>query len=184
MKSLILSVAGLFIILSCNNRNVSSGITIKPLSEAGYVIDSLPTGTPLRIIAWSGGLEDSKKEVYMHQFIVKDKNTGDTIRVLARLLSVKNIDGSGETYSPITAFDPDKEILDVEFHQVPEHENLLDAVTLGIKDGGTPNKDDIMAAINDSASVKKFVVINNNYPIFTRNYKTVIGVLYFDTQPW
>lgn len=182
MRNYILILIFIPALISCKSKRSSSEFVLKPLAETGFTMDSLSKGTPLRIIAWSGGLKDTRKMQYLHQFIVIDKNTNDTLRVLARMISVKSRGEENGIYTPVSTFDPDLGVLDAEYRPLPQQENLMDAVSFKIEEGST-TEEEILKAVSDTVTAQKFVIMNTEFP-FSRNYKTVIGVLYFDTQPW
>jgi hypothetical protein len=169
---------------SCNYNRSLAELTMKPLSEAGFIIDSLPQGTPVNIVAWSGGMEEDKNGVYLEQFIVVDKNNGDTVRVLTRFISVPGEDENNDIYSPASTYDPDMDIRDAIYKQQREDERVFDAVTISQNADGEMDTGAVMKAITDSAELRKFVVMNSRYPIFSRTYKTVLGRLHFEMKPW
>jgi hypothetical protein len=82
-------------------------------------------------------------------------------------------------YSPSSSFNGNAQVLDAVFEARPEDEDMyLDVVA------DRPDKLDSAASGKPLGPVKEFVVLARSMPIFSRPYKTAIGVLRFHRQPW
>lgn len=184
MKPFFFLLISSVLLLSCNNNGLSYGLSIKPLSEAGFTIDSLPEDTPVNIIAWSGGMEETKNGVYLEQFIVVNKNNGDTVRVLTRFISLPGDAENSDIFSLASTYDPGMDIRDAVYKRQKEEERTFDAVTISQDADGVMDTAAVRKAITDSVELKKFVVMNRRYPIFSSTYKTVTGRLHFEAKPW
>ena len=103
-------------------------IVFTPLNENSFVMDSLPGGTLLDLIAYSGGKKNTKDDIYYYQFIGVNKENGDTIRILSTIISVPDEkDPANKIYSPTSQYDPKKRILSTVYYpQDSSHRIAID----------------------------------------------------------
>ena len=89
----------------------------------------------MSILAYSGGKSSKGKKLYYSQFVVVDKSTGDTTRILAAMVSVDSVPGSAsEIYIPADEFDGKKGVVDAIF-EAPGGNNRWHVSQCKIQDG-------------------------------------------------
>ena len=177
----------LFLVLAgCNSKSDRQVIEFKPLEDLNYTMDSIPAGTPLKLIAYSGGVPNTEDEVYYFQFIGVDERNSDTMRILSTLISFTDAASvSGKTYTPTSQYNPDKRISDAVFYPQDSIKNLLINLSVpGIPESVVQELKKIDETGSKNLSKKQYVAINKSIDIFEKNYKTVIGVLHFTETPW
>ena len=190
IKFLSLSILTCFLLAECKNKKDYDGqeIEFKPLSEFSYTPGSIPAGTTVNLIAYSGGKANEENKIYYYQFIGVDPQANDTFRILSTLISVpsEKRDDIDKIYVPTSEYNPDKRITSAIYY--PEDSTNEFAVDMA---GVTSTSNDtaataekIFSAIKHESKNEKFVVINNSIDIFQRDYKTVFGILHFTEQPW
>jgi hypothetical protein len=152
---------------------------LTPLNEIPFQISELEKGTTLKLIAFSGGNQTDKEHTYYHQFITINQSTGDTIRVLAPLISV----GEQNTYTTPLEYNHDKGIETARFEAKDSSFDFKINAFAGADNLTTdPGAFDKLQKKSDAAEL---VVMVRGVPLFgNTHYKTVIGVLHFDEQPW
>jgi hypothetical protein len=157
ITKLISFLALIIIISSCGNDFVERDITEYNLQQ-----EALPDGSMVELLYTSGGPDLNKELEYYYQYIVIEKQSGDTFRVLAPY--VFGVDGSENNlqYTSITSKDKGK---------------MLTSLYLI-----NPDLADKYKNINDIDSIPKFNInkVICHYKIFVievENYPTVIGFL-------
>lgn len=155
----------------------------EPLKEFPDTSVQLPSGTAIRILAYSGADEAKENDrLYYCQFIAINQTTGDTLRVLAAAINVDEASMAGKpVLSPASTYDFDKGITDATFKVPTEDEKMMIEMMPGMQGDGNLSKK-VGETINDSP--KEYVMIPAGVPFFARHYKTVIGILSFTQQPW
>ena len=184
MRMLLPALVCAVIFAQCKDKSqsIDDNLSLIPYSE--FKIDSanIKPGTPINILAYTGCRQAEKHTAYYPQFIVVNRTTGDTVRILTTLISVDD-DSMGPlkvVYSPPSSFNGNKQVLDATFEARPEDEDMyLDIVADGPDSINTKT-----TAANAAIQRKIFVVVDKDVPIFSRPYKTAIGVLHFHQQPW
>jgi hypothetical protein len=156
-----------------------------PLEEYRYTPANIQPGTEVQLLAFSGGKEADKKDLYYYQFIVLDRNTGDTLRILAPLISVDKSAGvDDKTFTTPLQYNPEKGITNAFYELMDSTQNLVLQVDALIKDDNNDSSVDINSLMS-KVDKKQFVVINKSMSEFENpNYRTAIGVLNFKRIPW
>jgi hypothetical protein len=166
-----------------DDGSLANDYTIVPMTQYKFEPSDIKTGSVVRIFAFTGGKESEGKKLYYSQFLVRDPATDDTIRILAAMISVDSVSGSdAQTYTPAYQFEGAAGIFDAIFEESPKQNEMLDLLSNLPSD--SVDLKHINAAISDTAGRKDYVLINKNADIFTRRYKTAIGVLRFHNKPW
>ncbi|HYE54818.1 MAG TPA: hypothetical protein VD996_08250 [Chitinophagaceae bacterium] len=159
----------------------------QPHSYEFAALESIPAdtttinrGRDLKIIAYSGGQPSDKDNIYYHQFITIDEKTSDTFKVISALICVDSAGSVNGTYAPVSQFNPTKGILNVSLEkQDSTHQFLLKTITLTDDQHTGPGLD-----LNKPLTAKQVVTLNKSLDIFSKPYKTYIGILHFKEQPW
>ncbi len=157
-----------------------------PLNDYNYTPAKVDAGTAMRVIGWSGGKDSDKDNIYYCQFITINSSNGDTVRVLASLISFDSPE-NGEVHTIHTTsaiYDGRKEITDAVF--VPEDSTSTLLLNTPV-DFETDKKDQQNVDADNLYKIKRprLLSINKSLPMLqTPSYKTVIGVLNFKEQPW
>lgn len=180
LKTIALAILTMSFFHNCTyvkNKMNGRDIYVIPLNRYPDPISHLEKGTPLRLIAFAFGNESDKDHTYYHQFLAINQTTGDTIRVLTQLISV----GADNTYTTPTLYNHDKGIETATF--VPKDSSfdmLMNINALGDKpDTSALNK------LQEKNNAADMVVMVKGVRLFENShYKTVVGALHFDDQPW
>lgn len=177
----------LFLVLAgCGSKSDRQVIEFKPLEDLNYTMDSIPAGTPLKLIAYSGGVPNTEEEIYYFQFIGVDEQNSDTIRILSTLISFTDEkSATGKTYTPTSQYNPGKRIIDAVFYPQDSIQNMLINLSVPeIPESIAEELKKIDGAGSKNVTKKQLVAINKSIDIFEKNYKTVKGVLHFNESPW
>ena len=104
-----------------------SKIEYTPLKDFSFTAADLPSGTPLRILGYSGGREISSKDsIYLYEFLCINKQTQDTVKVFSSVISIDNSENLQVTYTTPHLFDGEKHVYDAAFEMVdPQTERLF-----------------------------------------------------------
>lgn len=162
-------------------KNKVSGrqVYAAPLNKFPYPISNLKEGTPLKLIALAFGEETDKDHTYYYQFLTINQSNGDTVRVLAPLISV----GPENTYTSPSLYNHDKGIETATF--IPKDSSFylkINFLASPEKLEADPNAFDKMQG---KSNAEEMVLMVKGVPLFeSSHYKTVIGALHFDEQPW
>jgi hypothetical protein len=156
-----------------------------PLSHFTIDNDAIAPGSAVQILGYSGGKDGTSKTTNYFQFIVLNKESGDTVRVLSAFINIPGDSRQG-TYTMPSMFDGSKGILNATFEPKDSAQAMLKYLAM-IEDG----KKDLPAMqemLNDTSKIptlEEKVVINKSLPIFDDpKYKTTIGVLKFSSLPY
>lgn len=163
-----------------DHASASDDVTLIPLKTFKKDSSDLKPGTPVRILAFSGGKIGHGDSSYYSEFIVLNPATGDTIRILTALISIDDASAGSlkAIYSPPGSFDGNARIFDATFEAPSANEDLfLNVVANQPGEGEKPTT-------THARPAHEFVVVDNNPDFFARPYKTTIGVLHFDRRPW
>ncbi|MEO6669458.1 MAG: hypothetical protein ABIN36_08280 [Ferruginibacter sp.] len=153
------------------------------ISLSSFKDDSLiiKNGTPIKLLAFSGGKNNDKEHVYYYQVIVINQETGDTLTVITPALKVPNTDGTGgKIYIPPMEFNPDKKVFEATYERKSDTSLNFLLQVMGDESKLTEGSD--VSKYNKMVK-PELVAINNSLPIFKNNYKTVVGILVFDKDP-
>lgn len=184
---IILGCILIFTAIGCSNSGTKHEHSYEyvPLSE--YKIDSanIKPDAEVRIIGFSGGDNSEKDHVNYFQFLVIEKESGDTVRILAPLILIAKEAGvENDTYTPPSQFDSSKGIFDAVYVLKDSTQNMM----VNVASSPMENEKDIEAIrdkLSNTVHGKEFVVVNKSIPDFENPaYKTAIGILKFKKTPW
>jgi len=165
-------------------HNLHDDLSYVPFDEYKFEQADIKPGTGIRILAFSGGKESKNKVVYDCQFIGINQSTGDTVRILASLISIDSVAGSSaEIFTIPTQFDGQKGVFDAVYETPSNNQNLMLNMVANLPEG-EPDIKQLNASVDDTTGKKEYVVINKGADIFEKPYKTAKGVLRFHNQPW
>lgn len=158
--------------------------TIIPMDQYKIEPSDIKAGSTVSILAFSGGKSSKDKKLYYAQFIVVDRGTGDTTRILSAMIAIDSIPGSKEEYfSPVNEFDGQKGVLEATY-EVPSSNQAEIQSIMAVLPGDNPDPQKMTASLDDTAGTKEYVLVNRNAAIFLGKYKTAKGILRFHQQPW
>ena len=179
----ILGCIALFMGTGCSNSATEHKYEYVPLSEYKMEPADIKPDAEVRIIGFSGGDKSENGHVNYFQFIVIDKGSGDTVRILAPLISTKDADVEHDTYTTPSLFDASKGIFDAVYVLKDSIQNMAVNIASSPPEGG-----DIEAMkknLTNTVNGKEFVVVVKDVPNFENPaYKTAIGILKFRKTPW
>ncbi|HYF30442.1 MAG TPA: hypothetical protein VD993_04935 [Chitinophagaceae bacterium] len=134
-----------------------------------------------RLLAYSGGNESAKNNIYYHQFIVLNESTNDTLKVLSALICVEGPSGpEGKVYHPVTQFDGTKGVTTATLEkQDSTHNMLLQTLTIGDPE----STEAVTKTITSEITANQLVEVNKSMDIFSLPHKTVVGILHFKQMP-
>jgi hypothetical protein len=187
MVKLIIAFLILTIFPFCSDHYAVTGneskIEYVPLKAFSFTPSDMPSGTPVRILGYSGGREiRSKDSVYLYEFLCIDKLKNDTIQVFSSLISVDNSENPQATYTTPHLFDGEKKIYDAVFEIVDPEKEKMFLMTSATTD---PKNLDATILNQSDLNFKRFVVINKSLPLMTEpRFKAAFGCLHFKQQPW
>ncbi len=185
MRIILSALAAVLFLPCCKDHPQSSSaddFSIIPMKEYKYDSADIKSGTPIGILAFSGSKTNEGSSVYYPQFIVVNRMTGDTLRILTALIAVDSVPGSDpEVFTSPTQFDGNAHVLDAVFEKLSsEQDDIMEVMTTSIK-----NDDDVKKANRALQEPRQdFVLVNKAAPVFMCPYKTAVGVLRFHKQPW
>jgi len=186
MKNLLLSLTTLVVFARCGQGHregsFSANYKHQSLKEFPDTVVNLPSGTAIRILAFSGGdVAKKSDELYYCQFIGINQTTGDTVRILAAAINVEEASTDGKpVLTPSSTYDFDKGITNATFKAPTEDDQMMIKMMPGLQGGNMAEKvgDKLDNAVNE------YVMIPESVPFFTRHYRTAVGILSFTQQPW
>lgn len=182
IKTISIALLTIALFQSCTyikNKMNSNNVYTIPLNRYPYPISQLEKGTPLKLIAFAFGEESDKEHTYYYQFLAVNQSTGDTLRVLTPLINV----GEENTYTTPTLYNHDKGIETATFIPKDSTFNML----MNLSNMGEKIMTDSSGIdqLFKKSNATEMVVMVKNVPLFERpHYKSVIGALHFDQQPW
>ena len=157
-----------------------------PLSQFTIDSNAVAPGATVQIIAYSGGKESKEHKINYFQFIVVNKESGDTVRVLTALINVPGDSDKG-TYTSPTMFDGNKGIFEATFEPKDSTQNMMiNLYTVASEKEADPQAmKEIITNTRNTAAGDEWVVVNKSLHIFENaNYKTTVGTLKFGSIPW
>jgi hypothetical protein len=185
-KIKILSIVLLVCLLFAQCKSGSrQDIEFIPIGEFDYTPATVKAGTPIDLIAFSGGKANKEGEVYYYQFIGIDAKNGDTLRILSTFISVADDeDNANKIYIATSEYDAEKRITSAIFYpQDSTHELPIDFSAAGLA-GDTSDLDKMKSVVQHGIKKREYVIINKSIDIFENNYKTVFGILHFTERPY
>lgn len=157
----------------------SEEVYLTPLSEIPFSISTLEKGTPLKLIAFAGGNQSDKEHTYYYPFIAINESSGDTIRILAPLISV----GEENIYTTPLQYNHDKGIETATFE--PKDSSFDMKINVFAFGDTPPTNGEQIDKMRQKSNAAEMVVMVKKVSLFENpRYKTVIGALHFDEQPW
>ncbi len=158
-----------------------------PLKEYIYEEASIKPGAEVEILADMGGRPNNADTVFYYQFIVVNKGTGDTIRILCPQISVEALTNNPDDHKTFTT----PRIYNMETGVTTAYYELIDktkSLLLNVENMDKMVKSTDSADINhimDPANAKEFVILDKNAPeAVNLRFKTAIGTLNFKKRPW
>ena len=185
---LLFIMAGLAI--TCNTHSpekqatlASDDFAIVPLNEFKYEPALIKPGTEVEILASLSGLENSGDTVFYYQFIVINKGSGDTIRILTPEITVED-EGVNKTSTSPASFNFSKGVTTATYELIDSTKSLL--LNGNNLDKMTANDDSVdITHLLDNKNVKAFVVEDKHASARANTmFKTAIGILNFKKIPW
>lgn len=175
-------------VTACNSSSNGPEQSYDYIPLSRFTIDSnaIAAGSAVQIIACSGGKESKKNNINYFQFIVVNKESGDTVRVLSALINVPGDSDKGTYTSPIM-FDGNKGVFEATFEPKDSMQNMMINLytAAGEKDSNPEAMNRIITETSNTPPGDEWVVVNKSLPIFENaNYKTTIGTLKFSSIPW
>jgi hypothetical protein len=145
-------------------------------------------GTEVKLLAFSGGRRNDKLFIYYYQFIVRDKETGDTLRILAPLISIDESTGlENKIYTTPLQYSIEKGITDAFYEPKDSTHNLALQTEEWEELAKTSTGDSAYTLERPLYQITRtqLVVVNKSFPMFeNRHYKSAIGILNFKEMPW
>jgi hypothetical protein len=174
-----------FIWTACINSGNRQQIEYVSMSDYKMVNADIKPDAEVRIIAYSGGKRSEKGNINYFQFIVINKESGDTLRILAPLICVAKEAGvENDTYSTPASFDDSKGIFDAVYVVKDSTQNMAINLESSIDSNGG-GVEALKKSIANTVNGKEWVVVNKSIPIIENpSYKTAIGILKFRKTPW
>lgn len=186
MKNQLLLLVVLILFARCGQEHQEGSFSVRYrhqlLKEFQDSIVSLPTGTAIRILAYSGGeVGKETDELHYCQFIGITQATGDTVRILTAAINFEGGSTDGKpVLTPSSTYDFDKGVRDALFNVPTQNDEMIIKMMPQLQ-GDNPPKN--LDQKKDDA-VKEYVMIPEGVPFFTRHYKTAVGILSFRQRPW
>jgi hypothetical protein len=186
MKNLLLTLATLLVFAGCGPGHREGGFSAnymrQPLREFQDMLVSLPSGTAISILAYSGGdVVKKNDELNYCQFIGINQTSGDTIRILAAAINVEEASKGGKpVLTPSTTYDFDKGIRDATFKVPTDNDQMMIKMMSEMQAGNVAEN----AGAKKDGAIKEYIMIPEGVPFFTRHFKTALGILSFNQQPW
>ena len=156
-----------------------------PMNEFKYKPAVMKPGTEVEVFANLRGKEDRGDTVYYYQFIVIDKKTKDTVRILCPEITVQEGNGVNTqvSVSPLS-YNINSGITTAFFEPIDTSQNLLlngsNLQKLTANDGSV----DINHLLDSRNSIKIVILHKNDNEAKLEKYKTAIGKLNFRKIPW
>ena len=156
-----------------------------PLNELKYEAATIAEGAEVEILANLGGKKNSGDTVYYYQFIVRNKISGDTIRILCPEITIDESAGiDNKTSTTPLLFNPEKGINTAFFEPIDSTKSLL--LNGENMKGLTESNDsiDINHLLDPANTINMVVLDKNDSPERVFRFKTAVGVLNFKKIPW
>ena len=182
MKYLIILI-GFAFLYSCKTREKQT-FEYLPLDTFKNDTSLIAPGTKVNILAFSGSIDNNNDAIYYSQILVVNETTNDTLSILCPSLRIPHPEGdSNGIFILPTEYDPNKNIREALYKRVDSSTISLLRIISDIENSSMKETtEDLNNVIERTASKKELVAVNKTIPIFSRNYKTVIGILSFDSN--
>lgn len=169
---------------SCDNKQ-KQDFDYKPLSEFKNDTSIIRPDTKVRVLAFSGSMDNNKDAIYYSQILVVNESNNDTLSILCPALEIPSVDGSenGVLILP-TQYDPAKKVTEAVYERADSSLILMLSLlsTVEMSKGLDSSTTDLAEYTNGKYSKKELVAINKTLNIFQTQYKTVIGILRFSVN--
>lgn len=179
MKNLALIVLVFLVFAGCASNE---GYEYVPLNSFKNDTSLIRNGCPVRLLAFSGGKENDQENVYYYQVLVLNKQSGDTINVLCPSFRIPNIkEPANKLYISPLELNPARKISDATFEHADSSLNFLLQV-MGDVSGDEPETASV-TKYTDKMYKHEVVAVNHSLSVFNQKFKTIVGILAFDTDP-
>lgn len=179
------------VLLTCNNaaeiKTIQNNTDFKyvPLADFKYEPANITSGTEVEILANLDGPSDNGDTVFYYQFIVLNKNNGDTIRILCPEITVDlEGDANGKTSSTPLLYDISKGVTTAFYELSDTSKSLLLNGENMEKLVNTSDSATIEHLLTPSNAIKIVVLDKNDSNTRIFRFKTAIGTLNFKKVPW
>jgi hypothetical protein len=181
------------LLASCNNykqqkeqsTEVEGDFEYVALENFKYNQAAIQPGTEVEVLATLGGRPSKGDTVFYYQFMVRDKRTNDTIRILCPEITIDEPSETNNTTStsPL-AFNIEKGVTNAFYQLIDSSQNLLlNGENLSKMANGTDSVD--MDHLMDPTNAKKMVVLDKNATAKQNStFRTAVGILNFKQIPW
>ena len=179
------------VFIACNNApktkavNGTGEFKYVPLADLKYKPADITPGTEVEILANLDGPKDNADTVFYYQFIVLNKNNGDTVRILCPEITVDEEAGvEGKTSTTPLLFDMSKGITTAFFELIDSSKSLLLNGENMDKLVSTTDSATINHLFSPSNAIKIVVLDKNDSNDRIFRFKTAVGILNFKKIPW
>ena len=179
------------VFIGCNNTTKTKAVNITedfkyvPLADLKYKPAEISPGTEVEILANFDGPKNNGDTVFYYQFIVLNKNNGDTVRILCPEITVDEDAGiEGKTSTTPLLFDISKGVTTAFFELIDSSKSLLLNGENMERLVNTNDSITINHLLSPSNAIK--IVVLDKYDSDDRifRFKTAVGVLNFKKIPW
>jgi hypothetical protein len=195
IKNLLVPFAMSTLIIACSNHQQSkaqtaihadSGTAFKYVDLRNFKYKSafIKPGTEVEILANLGGRESVGDTVYYYQFIVLDKKTGDTIRILCPDITVEDAAIENKTSITPLMYNPEKGIITAFFEPIDSAATLLLNGNNLKKLTESINSVDVNHLLDSKNAINIVVLDKDDSEQRIFQFGTVIGKLNFKKIPW
>jgi hypothetical protein len=177
------------LLTACGNRKAEKTVQAADdyvyvaLKDFKYQPANISPGTEVEILADMGGRENNADTVFYYQFIVINKQTGDTVRILCPEITVE-LPGIDKTSTTPTIYNIETRVTTAYYELIDSTKSLLLNVANMDKFVST-NDSAFTAHLLNPANAKEFVLLDKRE--FTGKeirFKTAVGTLNFKKRPW
>ena len=179
------------VFIACNNTTNTKAVNgtgefkYVPLADLKYKPADITPGTEVEILANLDGPKDNADTVFYYQFIVLNKNNGDTVRILCPEITVDEEAGvEGKTSTTPLLFDMSKGITTAFFELIDSSKSLLLNGENMDKLVSTTDSATINHLLSPSNAIKIVVLDKNDSNDRIFRFKTAVGILNFKKIPW
>lgn len=170
--------------MNCHSSIPRQDFNYVLMKDYTYTAVNISAGTEISLLAYSGSGHKDKKGRYYYQFLGINHETMDTVRILASMISTQAPGEDHKTYTVVSQYDPYKRITTAYFYPPDSTQALMEKLSDSLTGKDEINTEDANTAVKDSSPVDEYVIVNKSMPVFSRKYKTAIGLLHFKELPW
>lgn len=177
------------LLYNCNDHNMAAdnhsigNFRYVALQDFSYEQAFIKPGTEVEVLASMGGRDHTGDTVFYNQFIILNKQTGDTIRLLCPEITVQ-LPGTDNTSTATSSYNMDAGVTRAWYKAVDSSKSqLLNAANMPKLMTSTDTA--LVNHLLNGANAKNFVVLDERvdagHPV---RFKTAVGVLHFTERPW